>query len=136
MARDDRVLRGWLVALGVYHLALGLLMALSPGTFFDKIGPFGHRNDHYIRDVSTFYFALGVVTLMAVRRPSWRVPVLAFAALEYSIHALNHLVDIGDADPSALGPFDFVSITIVAGILVWLLGRAARERRAGRIESR
>ena len=110
-----------LIAFGAVQLALGLLLWLTPGFFYDEIGPFGPRNDHYMGDVATWYLALGAATLVSVRRVSWRVPVLALALAQYMLHALNHLIDIGDADPSWLGPADFVSLTLTAGLLAWML---------------
>ncbi len=102
-------------------------MVVSPGTFFDAIGPFGERNDHYIRDMGTAVLALGTVALLAVRRPSWRLPVLAFAAVWFGLHALNHLADIGEADPEAVGVGDFVSLTALTAGLAWLAVLAHRE---------
>jgi uncharacterized membrane protein len=126
-SNTGRILRPALIALTVYHLAVGLYMAFAPSSFYDQIGPFGARNDHYIRDVSTFYIAFGIATALALSRPSWRAPVLALMAIEYALHALNHLIDIGDADPSWVGYFDFVSIALIAVVLAWLTRLAARE---------
>ena len=127
-----RALRPLLVVQGVFHVALGGFMAVAPGTFYDGIGPFGPRNEHYVRDVSTFYLALGAVLLISVRRPSWRAPVLAFAAIEYALHALNHLVDVGEADPSWLGPADLTAVAVGGALLTWLLTVALRLNREGR----
>ena len=63
-------------------------------------------------DVATWYLALGAATLVSVRRVSWRVPVLALALVQYVLHALNHLIDIGEADPAWLGPANFVSLVL------------------------
>ena len=123
-----RVPRPALIALAVYHVALGLLMALAPGTFFEQIGPFGDRNDHYIRDVSTFYLAFGVAFGLAVSRRSWRVPLLALIAIQYAFHAVNHRVDIGDTEPARLGPIDFATVTILGALLFWLARVANRDR--------
>jgi hypothetical protein len=112
------------------QLALGLFMAVSPHGFYKAVGPFGAYNGHYVRDVSSFYCALGVGLLLAVRRPSWRVPVLAIASIQYALHALNHLLDIGKAHPAWNGYFDFFSLTAAAALLVWLWRVAAREQRA------
>jgi hypothetical protein len=122
---DDARLRPMLLILGVGQLGLGALMALAPGAFFDALGDFGARNDHYLRDVATFYIALGVVLLVTVDRPAWRVPVLAFGALQYALHALNHLLDVADADPGWIGPFDFVSLAVVAGVFLYALRLSA-----------
>jgi hypothetical protein len=119
-------LRTILLVLAVYHLVLGGFMALFPGEFFDTLGKFAPRNDHYIKDVSTFYIALGIVFFVSVRRRSWRTPVLTFAALEYGLHALNHLVDVNDASSDFLGWFDFFALSAIALLLAALASFAWR----------
>jgi hypothetical protein len=116
----------WLWILGAYHVALGLWQAVDPGGFFDALGPFGAANDHYVRDVASWTLALGATLLVAASRPAWRVPMLAFAALQYGLHALNHLLDIGDADPGWVGVFDFVALSAGTALLAALARREAR----------
>ncbi len=118
-----------LIAFALGQLLLGLLLWLAPDFFFDEIGPYPPRNDHYMADLATFYLALGAVALVAVRRPGWRVPVLAFALVHYALHSLNHLIDIGDADPSWLGPANFVSLLLTALLLGWMLRRESEVAR-------
>ena len=113
--------------LGVLQLAQGALMVVGPHTFYDLVGPFGAYNDHYIRDVSTFYLALGVVMLVAATRRSWRAPVLAFAALQVGLHTINHIVDVGDADPVGVGLFDAVSLAALTALYLWLWRRTEQE---------
>ena len=113
--------------IGAVHLALGALMAAAPGVFFEQIGPYGPRNDHYTRDVSSFYFAMGVVAILAAKRRSWRVPALVFFLIQYVLHSVNHLIDVGEADPAALGPVTVVSLVLTAGLLAYML-RSARRR--------
>ena len=120
-----RFMRALLIAFAAVQLVIGLLLWLAPGIFYVEIGPFGSRNDHYMADVATYYLALGTVALMSVRRPSWRIPVLTLALLQYSLHALNHLIDIGESDPSWIGPADFVSLTLAAVLLAWMLRQEA-----------
>jgi len=110
-----------LIAFAAVQLITGLVLWITPGFFYDEIGPFGARNDHYMGDVATWYLALGGALLVTVRRESWRVPVLALALGQYVLHSVNHLVDIGEADPSWLGPADFVSLTLGAVLLAWML---------------
>ncbi len=124
--RTRRALPAVLLILGVSQLALGLWMVISPGSFYDALGPFGERNDHYLADVATFYLALGAAALVAARTPGWRLPVLGFAAIQYTLHAVNHLVDIGEADPGWVGPFDFVTLALSAAGLAWLTEVARR----------
>lgn len=62
----------------------------------------------------------------AVRRAAWRVPVLALALVQYALHSVNHLIDVGEADPSWLGPANLVSLVLATALLAWML-RASRE---------
>ena len=118
-------MRALLVVFAAVQLVLGVLLWVAPGFFFDQIGPYGVRNDHYMGDLATWYLALGAALLVAVRRSSWRVPVIAIALAQYALHSLNHLFDIGNADPSWLGPANFVSLLLATGVLAWMLREAA-----------
>ena len=124
-AREHR-LRLVLINLAFAQLTLGVLLAVAPGFFFDTIADYGTKNDHYLRDISTFYLAFGVVLLAALERVSWRVPLLAFGALQYGLHTLNHLLDIGEADPGWLGPFNFIALLLLTAGFVYALRTSAR----------
>ncbi|MGV0871738.1 hypothetical protein [Mycolicibacterium sp. XJ879] len=82
-----------LVVFGVYALAIGLFMLVAPGVFFDTLGNFGVRNDHYIFDNATFEIPQGLMLLAALRWRSWRVPALAFATVHWVLHTISHIVD-------------------------------------------
>ena len=112
-----------LAAFAAGQVALGLLLWLTPGFFHEQIGPYGERNDHYMADLATWYLALGVAAFVALGRPSWRLPVLALAFIQYALHSLNHLIDVGEADPSWLGPANFVSLLLTTILLAWMLRR-------------
>jgi len=116
-------MRPLLIAFGAGQLVLGLLLWLTPGFFYDEIGPYPPRNDHYMADLATFYLALGAVALASVSRERWRVPVLTLALVQYGLHSLNHPIDIGDSDPSWLGPANFVSLLVTTVLLGWMLTR-------------
>jgi hypothetical protein len=116
-------------AFAAYHLALALLMAAAPHTFYAQIGPFGVRNDHYIRDVATYNAALGAALLVALRRRSWRVPVLALTTLQFALHSINHLLDINATHPAWNGYFDFFSLATATLLLAWLLRLALSQER-------
>jgi hypothetical protein len=118
-----------LLQLAIAHVALGAWQLIAPGSFFDAIGPFGTSNEHYTRDVGTFTLALGVGFAIAYRVPSWRIGVVGYALFQYAFHAVNHLVDIGEADPERMGPIDFAAIGLTALLLGWLLRRLLAERR-------
>jgi hypothetical protein len=114
-------MRALLVIFAVVQIVLGLLLWLAPGFFYDEIGPYGTRNDHYMGDLATWYLALGGVALASVGRVSWRLPVLVLAFAQYALHSFNHLLDIGEADPSWLGPGNFVSLVLATALLAWML---------------
>lgn len=113
-----------LLVFAALSIVTGLLMGLLPGTFFDEVAPFRPRSDHFIRDLATYSLASGVVFAVAAYVRSWRVPVLAFAALQYALHAVNHLADIDATDPRRLGVAAFVYIGIGAIVLTVMLVRA------------
>ena len=119
-------MRALLAAFAVGQIVLGLLLWLAPGFFFDEIGPYGVRNDHYMGDLATWYLALGTLALVAVRRPGWRLPVLALAFLQYALHSVNHLIDIGEAEPERLGPVNFVSLVVTCVLLGWMVQQERR----------
>ena len=114
-------MRALLVAFGAGQLVLGALLWFAPGFFFDEIGPYGARNDHYMGDLATWYLALGASAFVAIRRTSWRVPVLALAFIQYALHSVNHLLDVGEADPDWLGPANLVSLLLATLLLGWML---------------
>src|SRR4051794_1966914 len=112
-----------LVVLAVSQLFLGLWMIIDPSSFFDHVGGFGRQNDHYIRDNATWALAMGVVALIAVWRASWRLPVLVFAAIQFTLHTVNHIADADKAVASTNGAADAVELGIGAlllAALAWL----------------
>ena len=66
---------------------------------------------------------------VAVVRPSWRVPVLAVTTVQFALHTINHLFDIGDAHPSWNGYFDFFSLLAATLLLARLLSIAVADAR-------
>jgi uncharacterized membrane protein YpjA len=123
---NDARLRTILLVIAIYHLVLGAFMFFAPGAFYDSLGKFPPQNDHYTKDVATFYIALGVVFYVSVRRRSWRTPLLAFTALEYGLHAINHLVDVNKASSDLTGWFDFFALSLLALIFAGLASFAWR----------
>jgi hypothetical protein len=119
-----------LAAFAAIQLGLALFMVLSPHGFYIDIGPFGAFNAHYVRDVASFYGAIGVGLLVALRHPGWRVPVLALTTIQYGLHSVNHLLDIGKAHPAWNGWFDFFSLAAATVLLAWLWRVASRETSA------
>ena len=106
-----------LIVFGVYSVLIGLFMMLAPGPFFETLGQFGVRNDHYIFDNATFELPLGVLLLAAVRWPTWRVPALAFATLHWSLYALSHILDSHHGAGQWVGLLEFAGLAVTTVLL-------------------
>jgi hypothetical protein len=119
-------------AFAFLQLALAVWMVAAPHTFYTALGPFDVYNGHYIRDVATFYAALGAGLAISLRRPSWRVPALAITAVQYGLHSVNHLFDIANAHPHWTGYLDFFSLAAATLLLAWLTRAAAAQASASR----
>lgn len=117
-----------LVVFGLYSVALGVFMLASPGAFFDTLGAFGVRNDHYIFDVAAFELPLGLLLLAALRRPGWRVPALAFATLHWALHALSHGLDTHHHGGTAVGLWEFAGLVVATVALAAGLRRSVIDR--------
>lgn len=131
-ARRETAIRVGLAAFSLVNLALAAALAFAPHAFFADVGPYGVRNDHYMRDLATFYAAFGAIGLVAYRRASWRTPVLCCLALEYALHTINHLADVGEAHPHWLGPANLASLAIATGALAWLAYESTRPQEVSR----
>jgi hypothetical protein len=121
-----RALRAGLPALAAVQLVTGLMLALAPRAFFSAIADFGPRNLHDLRDMAAFYLASAIVLAIAAARPAWRAPALALVGLQYGLHALNHLLDIGRSDPGWVGPFDLASLAAGTLLVAALYREASR----------
>ena len=54
------------------------------------------------------------------------MPVLFLVAVQYALHSVNHLIDVGETDPGWLGPFNLISLALATVLLVWMLWEAAK----------
>jgi hypothetical protein len=131
-SRDGSIVVVGLAAFSAVNLALAAMLAFAPHAFYEDVGPYGMLNGHYMRDLATFYAASGVAGLIAVRRDSWRTPVLWLLAIQSGLHAINHLVDIDAAHSSWLGPANFASLAIATVALLWLARESTRFQEARR----
>ena len=120
-----------LIVFGLYALGLGLFMMFSPGMFFDTLGTFGIRNDHYIFDNATFEVPQGLLLLAAVRRQSWRVPALAFATLHWALHSVSHIIDPHHGAGDLIGWIEAGGLVVTTVILAIALRASASAEKAG-----
>jgi hypothetical protein len=127
----SRFVEAILIAFGVYSTLLGLFMLLAPGMFYDTLGAFGPRNDHYIFDNASFELPLGLLLLAAARWPAWRVAALAFAALHWALHSISHIIDTGHADGRLVGLLEFVGLALGTILLTVALRRSVIADKTG-----
>jgi hypothetical protein len=124
---SERALRAGIIVLGLPNLVVGVLLMVAPDWFFDNIGPYGVENSHYMGDVGAVTIAVALGLLIAVVRPSWRVPLLIVTAIWLGLHAVNHLFDIDENNRSdARGTSDTILLAIGA-IAAALLARESSE---------
>jgi hypothetical protein len=121
-----------LIVFGLYALGIGLFMLIAPGLFFDTLGTFGVRNDHYIFDNATFEIPQGLLLLAAVRRVSWRVPALAFATLHWALHALSHIIDPHHGAGDLIGWLEAGGLVVTTVILAIALRASITAQSGGR----
>ena len=123
-------LRPALLIFAATQLLLAANQIFAPEQFFEGVGGFGERNDHYIRDTATIPLALAFGLLVAASRRSWRAPVLAVALVQFVTHMINHIADAGDSDPSWAGPVDVASLALGALLIGAMLRTALAEERS------
>jgi hypothetical protein len=119
-----------LIVFGVYSVLVGLLMLVAPGTFFDTLGNFGARNDHYIFDNASFELPLGLMMLAAARWRAWRIPALAFATLHWGLHALSHIIDPHHAAGDSIGWLEAAGLVVTTALLAIALRASIVEERS------
>ena len=64
-----RIVVAVLVIYGIYSTVVGMVMLFATDFFFETVGGFGIRNDHYIFDMAGFELPLGLMYLAAVKWP-------------------------------------------------------------------
>lgn len=117
-------MRAFLLAFAAFHLALAAWMAFAPDSFAEQVAGYPPQEAHFLGDLATWYAALGAALAIAAERPSWRVPVLSLAAIQYGLHTLNHILDVGETDPGYVGPLNVVLLAIGTVVLVGAVRRA------------
>jgi hypothetical protein len=127
----ERTLKAVLALVAAYHVVVGGMALLAPGTFFEEIGNYGVENSHYVGDVGAFMLAFGVAVGIAVLRPSWQAPLLWLGALWYGFHAINHAFDTGEARSEGRGWADTLLIAFGAVASAWLARVAERLNGSG-----
>ena len=120
-----------LIVFGLYAPRPRAVHDVRAGTFFDTLGTFGIRNDHYIFDNATFEVPQGLLLLAAVRRLSWRVPALAFATLHWALHSLSHIIDPHHGAGDLIGWIEAGGLVVTTVILAIALRASMNAEKVG-----
>jgi hypothetical protein len=89
---------GWvLLILGLGHLANGVWMLASPGSWYEDlpagVPDYGPLNVHFVRDIGCAFAAVGVALVWSALRTAHRLPLVAMATLFVGAHAVLHVHD-------------------------------------------
>ena len=109
-----------LIAVGALYLVVGVLAFLVPGTFYEELAAYPPENQHFIRDIGTWNVALGIAAIYASGRVAWQKPMLWIVTVQYALHTISHLIDVGDTDPewqSWVALITFAAGTVVLAAL-------------------
>lgn len=117
-----------LLIVAASQLLPGILALVAPAAFYDAFAAFPPENSHFIRDVGSWQVALGILALVAWRRPAFRTPVLGVLAVQYALHLLSHVIDVNASDPAWHGPFGLVAEGLGAVVLTALFVKEYRSR--------
>lgn len=92
---------------------------------------FGPYNVHFVRDLGCAYLTVAGALLAALRRPAWRLPLVATALAFFGLHALIHVFDTGRGHVEAHHwlldlPTTYLPVALLLAVLrVDLRGRSA-----------
>ena len=117
--------------IGGLFVILGVWAGIDSPSFTKTLADFGPENGHLVHDFGAASVAAGVGLLIAVRRVAWRTPILVVATIWNGLHAVSHLVDIGESRSRALGITE--AVLLVGGTLVlgWLAVASGNLRASG-----
>jgi hypothetical protein len=121
--------RSTLVLLAALHLGLATWAAVDARSFTDRVADLGPYNPHLVHDFAAASATFGIGLLVAIGRRGWRTPVLGMTATWTGLHAVSHVVDVGDAHPDALGPTEAVALAVAAALLATLTLLSTKEDR-------
>ena len=108
------------------QLLPGLLAFVAPGAFYDALAGYPPENAHFIRDLGSWQIGLGLLALLAANRPALHVPALAALAVQFTLHTVSHLIDLGASEPAWQGPFALATQALGAVVLTALLIKELR----------
>lgn len=122
--RPDTV-RAGLIGFGLYELARGIAPA-GPCVAAAATA----RADNADRaERAALDLPLGFALLAAVRRRTWRAPLLAVGSLSWTMRAVRQLTGARRSRHASIGRLTGAKMALGAGMLGWLFARASRAER-------
>lgn len=121
-ARVARHMTLGIALLALANLGPALWIVVDPHGFFERVGPFGAYNPHYLGDAASFQGGIGLALAASLRWPALRSGALAVTLGATALHAFNHWLDVGNAHAgSNAGLSDAISLTVLSLLIVGLL---------------
>jgi hypothetical protein len=123
----DRALVPGIAILAATFLIIAAWMVVDPRSFFDNVGPFGAYNPHYIGDAAAFQGGVGIALAASIWVAALRPGALLAATAVAGLHAINHWIDVNDANGNSNADvFDAVSLTLQLVLTLGLLRASLR----------
>jgi uncharacterized protein YneF (UPF0154 family) len=98
----------------IVFLVFGAWAFIAPSSFYDQFATWPPFNEHFIRDIGAFQLGIGVGLATLLVAIWGRLAALAGAAAGAVLHAISHVIDLGEggrsADPYLLGAFAVVLV--------------------------
>jgi len=135
---EARTRDAWTYVLGLYGLgnvANGVWMLADPQSWYNRlpaaVPDFGPLNEHFVRDIGSFFLVVGAALIGAALSRPMRLPGIVFASAFVWLHALVHVYDTARGLVAASHWLvDLVPVYLPAVVLVFALRAALRGARS------
>ena len=104
--------------------AQGLWAFLSPRSFYDVLATFEPYNAHFLRDVGSAMFGVGVAGVVAALQPRALVAGLAGLSGFQAVHVVSHVIDRDRGGNPGLDipMFSILAVLTIAALISELRG--------------
>jgi hypothetical protein len=128
MPFNPRYLPPVCVVLGLAWLVPALWIVIGPHSFYDHVGPFGPYNAHYLGDAAAFQAGIAIPLIASAWIVPLRAGTLAVGLAAVSFHAINHWIDVNNANGGSNADIsDAILLTILALLTIAPLQAALRK---------
>lgn len=119
--------RLWCAAVGLVFGLQGVWAFVAPRSFFDTLATFEPYNEHFMRDLGSVQFGVGVAGVIGALRTSAVVTGLAGLVAFQVPHVVSHVID---RDEGGRPGFDIPALSLAALLTVVALVLTRRSERA------